>query len=314
MTTTPRLSIGLPVYNGEAYMAEALDALLGQSYGDFELIISDNASTDATEEICRDYQARDDRIRYLRQPTNVGCSPNHNLLVHAARGELFKWASDDDLYGRDLLLRCVEVLDRDPAVILSHSWTVMIDADGAVTSKAGYHLKTDSPDPVERFRSLLFEDGGDDDYGVIRTDVLRRTALNDSYWRADRTIVAELALHGRFRHVPEPLYLRRDHPDRAKRANPSIRTWCANQDPRRANRLRHPLPRLVAEYILGYVKAIRNAPLTSTQRRQCLGQLARWMADRANPGRPPTGEVPTEMLAEGTSIDTLVAGRRRESA
>jgi glycosyltransferase involved in cell wall biosynthesis len=75
MTAQPRLSIGLPVYNGEEYLAESLDALLGQTYEDFELVISDNASTDGTQELCRKYAARDSRIRYLRLPRNIGATP-----------------------------------------------------------------------------------------------------------------------------------------------------------------------------------------------------------------------------------------------
>ena len=110
MTSVPRLSIGLPTYNGENFLAESLDALLGQSYEDFELIISDNASTDGTEDICRRYAKQDSRIRYIRQPRNIGCAPNHNVLVRQSRGELFKWASDDDLYARDLIERCIEAL------------------------------------------------------------------------------------------------------------------------------------------------------------------------------------------------------------
>ena len=101
MNAVPRLTVGLPVYNGEKYLAESLDALLGQSYGDFELIISDNASTDATEAICREYAAKDPRITYLRQPANIGATPNHNFVFEQSHTELFKWASYDDLYGRD---------------------------------------------------------------------------------------------------------------------------------------------------------------------------------------------------------------------
>ena len=237
---------------------------------------------------------------------NLGCAPNHNYLVHVARGELFKWASDDDLYGRHLLERSVQVLDANPDVILSHAWTAMIDADGAITTKAGYHLSTDSPDPVVRFTSLLFDIGGDDDYGVIRTAVLRRTALENSYWHADRTIVAELALHGRFQHVPEPLYFRRDHPGALRRER-SVRSWCASQDPRRANRVLHPVPRLLAEYVLGYVTAIRRAPLTADERRGCFAALARWMMSRATPRRLGTiPAIPLETLDVG-SVDPLVA-------
>src|SRR5215472_3946539 len=105
MNAAPRLSIGLPVYNGEDYLAESLEALLGQSYEDFELIISDNASTDSTADICRRYEKQDSRIRYVRQPRNIGAGPNHNYVVRHARGELFKWAAHDDLYARDLLKR-----------------------------------------------------------------------------------------------------------------------------------------------------------------------------------------------------------------
>jgi glycosyltransferase involved in cell wall biosynthesis len=309
MRTTPRLTVGLPTFNGETYLAEALDALLGQTFGDFELVISDNASTDRTEEICRDYAGRDDRIRYVRQPHNLGCAANHNYLVHVARGELFKWASDDDLYARDLLGSCVAVLDASPEVILSHAWTAMIDTDGEVTHQVIYDLSGDSPDPAERFRSMLFGLAGDDDYGVIRTDVLRRTALNQSYWHADRTIVAELSLHGRFRHVPEPLFFRRDHPG-AMRRHRSVRVWCANQDPRRASRLRHPLPRLLGEYVLGYLTAIRRAPLTGAERRGCYRALAEWMRSRAVPHRiGAIPAVPSEPLTDLAPLDTLVAGR-----
>ena len=102
MSTILRLTIGLPVYNGEKYIAESLDVLLGQSFADFELIISDNASTDGTGDICLRYDRQDSRVRYFRQPDNVGPGPNHNFVAEKARGELFKWAANDDLYACDL--------------------------------------------------------------------------------------------------------------------------------------------------------------------------------------------------------------------
>ena len=127
MSAVPRLSIGLPVYNGEGLLPEAIEALLGQSYKDFELIISDNASTDGTAEICRDYEAQDSRVRYVRQPSNVGVIANHNGLVAHARGEFFKWASHDDLYAGDYLQRCVDALDEHPEAVLAHAWWVLMD-------------------------------------------------------------------------------------------------------------------------------------------------------------------------------------------
>ena len=133
MNAVPRLSIGLPVYNGENFLAESLEALLGQSYEDFELIISDNASTDGTADLCRRYEKQDSRIRYIRQPYNIGLNPNHNFVVKQARGELFKMASHDDLYARDLLKRCVDAFDENPQAVLAHCWEAMIDPSGKVT-------------------------------------------------------------------------------------------------------------------------------------------------------------------------------------
>src|SRR6266516_2784484 len=162
MNAIPRLSIGLPVYNGENYLAESLDALLGQSYEDFELIISDDASTDGTADICHRYGKQGSRIRYIRQPRNIGRVPNHNFVVGQARGELFKWASSDDLYARDLLKRCVDALDEYPQVVLAHSWSAVIDGSGTVTRLAEYPVATDSLRAPERFRSMLFDGWADD--------------------------------------------------------------------------------------------------------------------------------------------------------
>lgn len=312
MSPAPPLSIGLPVYNGEQYLAEALDALLGQSYGDFELIISDNASTDQTQDICHYYAERDDRIRYIRQPVNLGAGPNHNVVFHEARGELFKWASHDDLYGRDLLIRCVEALASDRRLVLAHTWQAIIDGAGRVVLPIDYTLATDDPRPPERFKSMLFTVGGDDFYGVIRSEILRNTPLQQSYHHADRTLVSELALYGPFHQVHEVLYFRRDHPGRAERAKPSMRARCANLDPARASRLRHPTIRLAAEYVWGFVSAIRRAPLSAADRRRCYRYLTLWMASRILPGssrRIEDTALPADRAATTRIID--VAARRQ---
>ena len=303
--------MGLPVYNGANYIAESIDALLGQSFSDFELIISDNASTDETGDICRRYEKQDSRVRYFRQPQNIGLAPNHNFVAVQARGELFKWASNDDLYARDLLERCIDALDKYPDVVLAHSWTAKVDGSGAVTQAFKYPLTTDSPRASERFRSVLFDSGGDDDYGVMRLEVLRRTAMKESYHHADHTIIAEIVLHGRFYQVPDWLYFRRDHADRAERACPTMRSRCVNMDPRRADRLRHPTARLYGEYIWGYIRAIRHAPLASAERRECYRYLAEWLASRARPGGAPESE-PTPVPHPDISVDSVVAGRERK--
>jgi glycosyltransferase involved in cell wall biosynthesis len=336
----PRLSIGLPVYNGENYLAESLDALLGQSYEDFELIISDNASTDGTADICRRYGKQDSRIRYVRQPRNIGLSPNHNFVFQQSRGELFKWAAADDLYARDLLQCCVDALDEHRDVVLAHSWEAAIDSTGNVTQSLEYPLITDSLRAPERFRSILFGSSGlfessdadvhglirvdnrgilraCDEYGVIRADVLRRVAPLGSYHHSDRIVVCELALHGPFHMTPDWLYFRRDYPDRTYNMSPTVRARCAILDPVRANRLRHPTARLLSEYIWGYVAAIRRAPLSPADRRECYRHLAQWMLDRAACRALPRrfgrteAQLPAVFDNHAVSVHSVVAGQEQ---
>src|ERR671915_430558 len=96
-TLKPLVSIGLPVYNGANYLRKAVETILEQSYESLELIISDNASTDDTADICRDLSARDARIRVSRNAQNVGAARNYNIVFNAARGKYFKWAAHDDV-------------------------------------------------------------------------------------------------------------------------------------------------------------------------------------------------------------------------
>jgi glycosyltransferase involved in cell wall biosynthesis len=286
MSTGPRLSIGLPVYNAESFLPEAIEALLGQSYKDFELIISDNASTDRTAEICRGYEEQDSRVRYIRQSRNIGMVPNHNLLVGAARGEFFKWASYDDLYARDFLQRCVDALDKYPEAVLAHAWCVLMDMAGDPVQFFRYPEATASPRAPDRFRSMLFDGKGDWTYAVFRTSVLRQTPLHATYHGGDRTLITELALHGTLHQVADWLFFRRDHPNR----HLSTREWSAGFDPRRASRIRHPGIRLYAEYLWGYVSAVRRAPLPRAEKRECYGHLARWLASRAIAAQQQEGE------------------------
>lgn len=290
MKTAPHLSIGLPIYNGEKYLTAALDALLGQTFEDFELIISDNASTDSSSDICRRYAQQDSRIRYIRQPANIGMAPNHNFVLGQARGALFKWASDDDLYAPSLLERCVGALEQHPQAVLAHSFSAMIDETGAVVGLFEYRTAADAPCAPDRFRSMLFDGWDDYTYGVIRTKILHRIPVHNSYHFADRILNTAIALQGPFRVVPECLYFRREH---AGRPALTVRARSSLMDPRRASRLRHPVARLYAEYIWGYVASIRRAPLTPGERRECYRYLARWLSGRAAPvaGRALRGGV-----------------------
>jgi glycosyltransferase involved in cell wall biosynthesis len=343
MSNSPRVSVGLPVYNSEAYVGDAIDALLGQSYEDFELVISDNASTDSTGEICRRYAKRDSRVRYFRQLRNVGLSPNHNFVFRQSRGELFKWAAADDLYGRNLLRSCVDALDEHPDVVLAHTWQAAIDERARVTQALEYPLETHAASAPQRFRSLLFgssglfedrakgtrgwirlDNGGIlracDEYGLIRADVLRQVAPLGSYHHADRIVVCELLLRGPFYIVPEWMYFRREIPGRSYNRFAAIRDRCTILDPARANRYIHPSSRLFAEYMLGYLMAVHNAPLSDSDRRECYRQIFSWMSDRISfkiaPKRLRDLDSRISPLFDGSrfSVQTAVAGQRKEGA
>jgi glycosyltransferase involved in cell wall biosynthesis len=309
VSATPRLSIGLPVYNGARYLSRSIESLLGQSFSNFELVISDNSSTDETGDICRGYEKADSRVRYFRQPKNIGLAPNHNFTVSQAVGELFKWAACDDLYAANLLAECISALDRHPDVVLAHSWTATVDPDDQFIEAEKYVLSTNSTSVAERFRSLLFDIGGDDDYAVIRTAALRRVAPKNSYHNADRTIVTELALYGRFYQVPDWLYFRRTHPAQSGGGARSMRERCATTDPRRANQWLHPAARLYGEYMLAYVNAVLRAPLSAAERQACLGVFVRYLSTRIT-GHTPDAYVTEERTIIPITIDvaSIVAG------
>src|SRR5688572_23794306 len=110
----PRVSVGMPVYNGEKYLVHAFTRLLDQEFVDFELIVCDNASTDGTQEICLQFAQKDPRVRYVRNERNIGLAANHNLAFTLARGEFFKWAAHDDDFPRPMLARFVKALEEAP--------------------------------------------------------------------------------------------------------------------------------------------------------------------------------------------------------
>src|SRR3569833_3827425 len=154
----PLLSIGLFVYNGERFLAETLDSLLAQTWTDYELIISDNGSTDGTPAICEHYASLDKRIRYYRSPTNRGAGWNIRRGDSLATGKYFKWAACDDLYEPTFLQACVEALEGIEGYVLAHAKTRVIDAEGKLVENYEWPMRTDSPDAVTRIREMLLND------------------------------------------------------------------------------------------------------------------------------------------------------------
>jgi glycosyltransferase involved in cell wall biosynthesis len=320
MNDRHRLTIGLPVYNGEDFLADALESLLGQTYEDFELVISDNASTDNTAEICKKYAEQDSRIRYIRQPFNIGLARNERFVIRQATGELFKLTAHDDLYARDLLKRCVETLDAHPEAVVAHCWEARIDQQSTVVEAMTYKVAASQPRAPERFRSMLFDGWDDYTYGVMRTEVLLRTHLCGSHHMADRSINVELSLYGAFCLVPDWLFFRREHAG-LDEAPLSVRERCACLDPRRANKFRHPLIRLYGEYFWSYIAAIARAPLPAAEKQECYRIFTHWLASRARPvvGRtlrrerlPNVWSLADEL--PDIKVDSVVAGRDRSQS
>jgi glycosyltransferase involved in cell wall biosynthesis len=275
------VTVALPVYNGEDYLEEALAGLLAQTYTDFELVISDNASTDRTAEICQAYAARDPRIRYVRQPTNLGAVPNHNLLLALARGRYFKWVGADDIYLPRLLERSVEAIQAHPEAVLVNVWDGVVDGAGnrnAVT----YPLDTANPSAHARFRSVLRANGGNDFYGLFRTADLRRIRPLGSFLHSDRAYMGELAMNGPFHQVPEVLFYRREHPYRTSHAG-LARDVVAKLDPSRAGSGHRRSLVLYGEYVQGLFSAVMHAQVSWPERARCLWELLAFFGDRFRP-------------------------------
>ena len=223
----PKISIGLPVYNGDNYLRSALESILRQDYNDFELILSDNASTDSTQAICREYAAKDPRIRYYRNEANIGASANFNCLVKLARGEYFKWAAHDDVHLQGFLRRCVEVIEHAPAtVMLVTPRAEVIDENGAFLFKLDERLDTRCEKPHQRvgdvLRSILWATA---QFGLFRTAALKKTHLIQPFTATDYVLLVEIALMGEIWELPETLFQRKLHPGISTRANKSWREF-----------------------------------------------------------------------------------------
>ena len=297
MRSTPLVSVGLFVYNGERFIEEALISILSQTFTDFELIISDNASTDRTGKIAEAYAKRDNRIRYYRSEKNMGAGWNAQRVYELATGKYFKWAAVDDLLEPDLLRRCVEILERDPGCMVAHARTKEVDENGTLIKNYVTPTKTNYDDPVARFREMLLS-GGDrcyQIYGVMRMSALRQLPPQGIYVNADGVLLARMSLLGRFYEVPEYLFINRRHSGQSGATLPvrvtqprrfRLTNWYCSSlpcpewwDPLRSRMLTFPEFRLLLEYFL----SISRAPLRAGQKLRCYFMLLSWL------------KVPTEM-------------------
>jgi len=277
----------MPVYNAERYLEGALRSVLSQTLGDLEVVISDNASTDGTEEICREAARMDERVRYFRMRENYGIIENFNTVFRLSTGRYFKWAASDDVCAADYLMEAVKVLDRDPTVVLAWATPVGIDEHGDRVNRpdeASDFNASDSAfseDPTVRFghllRNLWYADGPV--YGVFRADTLTRTReLVPRHMSSDHLLLVELCLMGRFYKMPGELFYSRVHEGEAHRRAWTLRDRAALIDQRPPARGVLGWWRMFRGYpqrIGLYVRYITGSPLSPTQKVRCLAEVAR---------------------------------------
>jgi glycosyltransferase involved in cell wall biosynthesis len=270
--STPLVSIGLPVFNGDSYVSEAISSILGQTRPDFELIISDNASSDKTEEICRAFAAADPRVRYVRHEINRGAVWNFNHVFEISGGKYFKWAAHDDVMKPTFIEKCVVALESDRRYVLAYPEAIFIDADGVETARDTGFMASDSPDPVIRFRTWMAPGLGrcNPVYGLIRSDTIRKTSMHGAFPGSDNILLGEIAILGRTRAIGEGLFLRRLHPDMTSLLDSqSLAEWYEGKSVRG---LRFKTIRLMREF----VRAINKAELAAWPRVRCYGVLLQW--------------------------------------
>lgn len=206
------MSIGLPVRNGEQTVGRAVRSVLEQDHTYLELVISDNASDDGTEEICRELARSDARVRYIRQPENIGLIPNFYAVLHQARGAYFKWMGHDDWLTPTFVRRCVEVFEDDPALLVVTTRQGHVGAGGEVESASYDGSELRSMDPLERFREMLRVYNAsplmlDPLYGLMRPALVTRLPRPVMLYE-DQIFAGRLALAGPFGHIDEVLSYR----------------------------------------------------------------------------------------------------------
>ncbi len=270
-TRNPLVTIGIPVFNGATTIAMALDSLLGQTFCDFEIIVSDNASTDGTLDIVSEYQRRDPRIRVARQATNIGANPNWSFVAGAAKGVYLKWASCNDWCAPTFLSECVAALEQHDHAVLAFPKTRLFSGDLHNATDYGEDFGLTSDSPSERFKTLAARLALNNPMnGLIRVRALRQTRLVENYRGADLVLFGHLALLGIFLLVPNALFYRRMD-------SASSTHLMSRED---MQRFHHPNPDSSAlvpswRYHLGLFRIVTTAPISRRERWRLLQHLAK---------------------------------------
>jgi glycosyltransferase involved in cell wall biosynthesis len=275
MSISPLVTIGLPVFNRERFVRQSIESLLNQTFRDFYLIISDNASTDNTGKICEEYARKDSRVRYFRNSENIGLSPNFNRVFSLSQSPYFKWSTSDDYWAPTMIERALEIMEADRSIVLCYPKTTLVNQEGGDPQPYEDNLHLVSDDPEERFIQLLSRIGlAHQHTGLIRAEILRRTHLLGVYPGSDEVLLAELTLYGKIFEIPERLYFRRFHDE----SSSWLRTSREHQGrfylPAKSKVIMNRWRRY-----LGLMSAIHTAPVVLRDRWSLyrhVGKLMRW--------------------------------------
>jgi glycosyltransferase involved in cell wall biosynthesis len=270
----PLVTIGMPVYNSERHLAQSIDSLLAQTYRDFVLIISDNASTDSTPEICQRYTRQDSRVRYFRNAVNVGMTGNFNRVFELTQTKYIKWSTADDFWAPDMLADAVPIMEADPSIVVCYPQTIIVDGQGREQGPYFDKLHMMQDDPVERFIQLTDNIRLVNHHlGLLRTDAVRRTRLFGKHVSADIGFLAEMSLYGKFYEVKKPQFFRRFHEDSS--------SWNRGDQEQEARRFHAANVRRVPfntwRFHGAYWGAILRSPLTLKQKARLLYYVSKGM-------------------------------------
>ncbi len=272
----PRVSLGLPVYNGARFLDACLDSILAQRFRDFELIVCDNASTDDTVSVVEAYMRRDSRISLYRAATNRGAAANFNWTFELARGEFFKWCAADDVLKPEYVEMCVSALETTPDAVAAYSGAMDIDESGVVVKEVydnRVSLRFSAQEPHVRFQDLAcYDHSCIAVFGVFRRAEMKGTSLIGPYVGSDRTFLVEIRLRGQIVRVADDLSFHREHRGRSVNEIKELQRRAVWFDSKARGPV-FPYWRLLGEYI----RAVSVSELPLGEKVRCAYQLARWV-------------------------------------